>query len=44
MVFVEYGVIDGVEHDGNVENRVGHIYDVILGGAPVLYLFACVPS
>ena len=33
--------IDGAEHDGNVKNRLSSLYDVILGGAPVLYLSAC---
>ena len=34
-MFVDHGVIDGAEHDGNVKNRVSRRYDVILGGAPV---------
>ena len=44
MVFVDLGLIDGTEHDSNGQNRVGCFYDLILGGAPVLYLFACLPS
>ena len=43
-VFVDHGVIDGAEHDVNVKNRVSHLYEVILRGAPVLYLSARVPA
>ena len=34
-MFIDHGVINGAEHDGNVNTHVSRLYDVILGGAPV---------
>ena len=43
-LLVDNGVIDGAEYDGNVENPLSRLYDVILGGTPFFYISCRVPA